>query len=161
MSENTSSAIVAVDSDDATVSASVLSNEIASLSRGQVNVWSTITGTDFDSRLAVIDAMGNSVPLADNIGKTINLKDAVVQHIEMADADGVLKAQPRITLIDADGSSYHVISNVVFKDLKNFFGVMGMPSVWPAPLAVAAAKGGTGQRTFITIKPVRKATAAK
>lgn len=152
------SAIVATISDDAAVSASALSNEIASLSRGQVSVWSTITGTDFDSRLAVVEAMGNSVPLADNIGKTIKLANAVVQQIEMVDEKtGELKAQPRITLIDADGTSYHVISNVVFKDLKNFFGVLGMPSVWPAPLSVAAEKGKAATGNFISLKTVRGA----
>jgi len=159
MSENTS-AIAVISDDSAATSAAVLSNEIANLAKGQVNVWSTITGTDHNSRLAVVEAIGNATPLAENLNKTIQLKDAVVQQIEMADEKtGELKAQPRITLIDADGKSYHVISNVVFKDLKTFFGVMGMPSVWPAPLPVAAERGGTGSSKFISLKVVRNTPA--
>jgi hypothetical protein len=151
MSEN---AIAIVE--DSSVSASALSNEIASLASGRVSVFSTIQGNDFGSKLAVIDALDNAVPLADNIGKTINLQDAVVQHIEMADdKTGELRSQPRITLIDADGTAYHVISNVVFKDLKTYFGVLGMPHTWNAPLAVAAEKGKAATGSFITLKVVR------
>lgn len=153
MSENTSAIAVI---EDASVSAATLSNEIANLAKGQVNVWSTITGTDFDSRATVLDAIGNAEPLSKHLDKTILLANAVVQQIEMADdKTGELKAQPRITLIAADGKSYHVISNVVFKDLKTFFGVMGMPSEWPAPLPIAAYEGGTGQRKFLSVKVVR------
>jgi hypothetical protein len=159
MSE-TNSAIAVIE--DSAVSAAALSNEIANLSRGQVNVWSAVTPGDHLSKIAILDAMGNSVPLQDNTGKTIQLVNAVVQQIEMADEKtGEMKAQPRITLIDVDGSSYHVISNVVFKDLKNFFGVLGMPSTWPAPLPVAAEKGGTGQRQFITVKIAKGSPTAK
>jgi hypothetical protein len=158
MSENTSAIAVI---EDSAVSAASLSNEIANLSRGQVNVFSTITGTDHASRLSVVEAMGNSVPLDDNIGKKINLANVVVQQIEMADqATGELRAQPRITLIDADGSSYHVISGVVFKDLKNFFGILGLPSSWPAPLPVVASKESAKVGKFITLK-IAKAPAAK
>jgi len=159
MSENTSAIAVI---EDSASSAAVLSNEIANLSNGQVNVFSTITGNDFNSRATVLDAIGNATPLAENLNKTIQLKDVVVQQIEMVDErTGELKAQPRITLIDADGSSYHVISGVVFKDLKTFFGVMGMPAVWPSPLPVSAETGKAGTGKYITLKVVRSAPASK
>ena len=148
--------------EDSSVSAAALSTEIANLSRGQVNVWSTITGTDHGSKIAVLEAMGNSVPLDDNIGKTIQLANVVVQQIEMPDtATGELKAQPRITLIDADGTSYHVISGVVFKDLKNFFGILGMPSTWPAPLPIVAEKSAAKVGKFISVKIAKASPAAK
>lgn len=151
MSEN-SIAIV----EDSSVSSAALSNEIANLASGRVSVFSTIQGDDFASKLAVIDALDNAVPLADNIGKVINLQDAVVQHIEMADErTGELRSQPRVTLVDADGSAYYVISSVVFKDLKTYFGVLGMPHTWNAPLAVAAEKGKAKVGSFITLKVVR------
>jgi len=159
MSENTSAIAVI---EDSAVSAASLSNEIANLSHGQVSVFSTITGTDFGSRVAVVDAMGNAVPLDDNIGKIINLKDVVVQQIEMADqATGELRSQPRITLIDADGSSYHVISGVVFKDLKNFFGILGMPATWPAPLPIVAEKSAAKVGKFISLKIAKGAPTSK
>lgn len=138
------------------VSSASLANEIANLSKGQLSVFSTIVGDDFDSKLAVIDALDNAVPLADNLGKVINLKDAVVQHIEMADErTGELKPQPRVTLIDADGSAYYVISAVVFKDLKTYFGVLGLPHTWKGPLPIAAEKGKARIGSFITVKVVR------
>jgi hypothetical protein len=142
--------------EDSSVSSAALSNEIAALASGRVSVFSTIQGDDFETKLAVIDALDNAVSLQDNaIGKTINLTNAVVQHIEMPDQNGELKSQPRVTLIDADGSAFYVISNVVFKDLKNYFGVLGMPHTWPAPLPVAAEKGKGKQGSFITLKLVR------
>ena len=159
MSENTSAIAVI---EDSAVSAATLSNEIANLSHGQVSVFSTITGTDHASKIEVLDAMGNSVPLDDNIGKVINLKNVVVQQIEMADqATGELRSQPRITLIDADGTSYHVISNVVFKDLKNFFGILGMPANWPAPLPVVAESSKATVGKFISLKIAKGAPASK
>ena len=118
-----------------------LANELANLNNGQVAVFSTVKGVDFASRLTTLSALSNAVPVADNLGKTINLKDVVVQQISMVnERTGELQEVPRITFLDADGSSYHAISDVLYKDLKNVFAILGMPHTWPAPLPIVVTK---------------------
>ena len=124
-----------------------LATEIPNLNSGQVAVFSTVKGADHKSRLVTLKALGNAVPVADNIGKTINLANVVVQQISMVnERTGELQDVPRVTLLDADGTAYHCISDVVYKDLKNTFAILGMPSTWPAPLPVKVekTKGKTG-----------------
>jgi len=158
MSETTSAIVATID--DAATSDS-LANELVAMNSGRVAVYSSAKVNDFASGVAVIDALTNAVPLDDNIGKTINLVNVVIQPVEMLEqSTGVLKAQPRITLIDADGTSYHVISGVVHKDLKNFFAILGQPSVWPSPLPVQAYKESAKVGKFISLK-IAKAPAAK
>jgi len=148
MSETTE--IVTIDSSVAPVAG--LANELANLNNGNVAVFSTVKGADHKSRLVTLKALGNATPVADHIGKTINLKDVIVQQISMVnERTGELQDVPRITLLDADGKAFHAISDVLYKDLKNVFAILGMPHTWPAPLPVAVnrEKGKTG--SFFTL----------
>lgn len=139
-----------------------LSAEIANMSSGNLNVFSTITGTDFKSRVAVVNALTNAVQAADNLDKTIQLKDVVVQSVILPNQQtGELEEVPRITLIDADGSAYATTSGPVFKDLKNIFAILGMPSNWPAPLPVKVSKEkAKGAGHYFTLS-IAEAGAAK
>lgn len=136
-----------------------LGAELANLNSGKSLIYSSVTATDFDSRVAVLEALGGSAPLDNNIGKEILLKDVIIQPTIMPNAVGVLNEVPRITLIAADGSSFHVMSDVVYKDLKNIFGVLGSPSTWPAPVPVIASKESAKVGKFITLRVVRKTPA--
>lgn len=127
---------------------------IASLAEGKQTVFSTIDGTDFASKLAVLDATTNSLALSENLGKRINLANIVVQAIEMTDEDtGELATVPRTILIDADGTAYHAISKGVFRAVENIIGIVGAPKTWPNPLPVVVAQEGTGTRKYFTIRP--------
>ena len=139
-----------------------LSTELANLSSGRLNVFSTITGTDFASRVAVINAMTAAVPVADNLDKQINLKDVVIQSVTLANqATGELEESPRITLIDEDGSAYSTTSAPVYKDLKNVFAILGMPSVWPSAVPVKISKEkAKGAGHYFTLSVIQ-ATAKK
>lgn len=135
------------------VPVSTLNAEIDSLSAGRSGVFSTIQGDDFASRIAVMNAVSNSLPAADNIGKVIKLKDMVVQPVELVnETTGALEAQPRIILIDADGTAYHATSTVIFKDVKNLIGILGEPHTWPAPVAVSVEKGKAKVGSYLTLK---------
>jgi hypothetical protein len=157
MSENLNETTPAVSSDVVAISGSTLANELASMNSGVgPAVLSTIRGTDHASKLGTIDALTNAVPLADNLGKTINLVNVVIQSVEMPDErTGVIAPVPRVTLIDADGSAYHAMSAVVYTDLKNFFGILGMPHTWPAPLPVAASKAKAKTGQYMTLSLVK------
>lgn len=157
MSENTVSNEVATIVD----STPGLGAELANLGNGHITGYSSITGTDFGSRMAVINAMQSAVPVADNIGKTINLKNVVIQQVHLVnERTGQLDEVPRITLIDENGSAFSATSDVLFKDLKNFFTILGTPENWPAavPVQVVKEKSGKNAGYYFTLKP---ATAAK
>jgi len=131
-----------------------LANELANLNNGQVAVFSTVKGADYQSRLKTLAALSGATPVADHIDKQINLRDVVIQQISMVnERTGELQEVPRITLLDDNGSSYHAISDVVYKDLKNVFAILGMPSTWPAPLPtfVEKRKGKAGNFFTLTV----------
>lgn len=128
-----------------------LANDIQSLKRGEVNVFSSFAASTHGERTEILRVMTNSSPLDEMIGKSLALKHFVIQQIEMPDQDtGELRAVPRVILVDADGKSYHAISSGVFSSLKNFVGILGMPSEWPEPLTVTVIQDKTnkGYRVF-------------
>lgn len=145
MSENTELATVSTPNN--------LNAEIAGLSRGELAVFSTITGTDFASKVAVMNALSNSEPISENLKATIELANVVVEPVDMAnEGTGEIKAQPRVILIDKDGNAFHAISGPAFRDVKRLLAIMGHPSTWPAPLPIHVAQEGTGTRKYFTVK---------
>lgn len=136
-----------------------LGAELANLGNGRISGYSSVTATDFGSRIKVINAMQAATPVADNLGKTINLQDVIIQEVSLAnEVTGELNSVPRITFIDADGSAYSATSDVLYKDLKNFFAILGTPNNWPAPVPVQVVKEKAKVGSFFTLKP---ASAAK
>lgn len=157
MSENTTTEIAVT---EAVAPVAGLGVELANLTSGRVAGYCSIQGTDFGSRVAVVNAMTSASPVADNLDKLIMLKDVVIQEVQLVnERTGELQAVPRITLIDADGSAFSATSDVVFKDLKTFFSVLGTPNTWPAPLPVVVTKAkakGAGYYFTLNIAPEPK-----
>ena len=153
MSETTVSTEIAPIENSAPVAG--LGSELANLTSGRVAGYSSIQGTDFTSRVAVVSAMNGAVPVADNLGKTINLKDVVIQSVTLVnERTGELQEVPRITFIDDDGTAYSATSDVLYKDLKNFFAILGTPNNWPAPLPVKVTKEKAKVGSFFTLSIV-------
>lgn len=129
---------------------------IEALASGKATVFSTITGNDHATKLEVFNAVTNSLPIADNLGKTINLVNIVVQSVEMTDENsGEVQDVPRTILVDADGTAYHAISGGLFRSVETMLGVVGHPSGWPAPLPVAVTREGSGTNKYFTMRPVK------
>lgn len=127
------------------------------------NIMSTFQGTDFATKVKTLKAVTNSKPLSENLGKTIMLENVVVQIIEMPDEKtGVLTEVPRIILVDADGTTYHAISNGIFKSLENTFALLGQPAAWEEalPVQVSEERSRTGFR-FMTLNVVDVPAPAK
>jgi hypothetical protein len=145
-------------SNEVVLAADSLRQDINALSKGQVNVFTTLEGNDFQSKVAVLDALTNAEPLQDNIGTVINLKHVVIQAVDMPVTDtkgnptGEIQAAPRIILIDADGKSYHAMSTGLFKSLENIFGIVGMPTTWPEPLPIVVDKVKGKVGSFFTAR---------
>jgi len=139
-----------------------MSNEIATtdnavyqtidrLNSGSPALYSSFKGDDFASNKAQIQALTNSQPLADHLGKKIALANLIVQSADMVDEkSGEVRAVPRVVLVDKDGNSFHAISGPLMRDLENVIGMMGDPASWPQPLDVSVAeeKGNGGYRFF-------------
>jgi hypothetical protein len=137
----------------AVVSSNTLNTEIANLSKGNLAVFSTITGDNFDAKVTLMNALSNSVPVSENLKATIELVNVVVESVDMPNEQtGEISAQPRIILIAADGTAYHAISGPAFRDVKRLLAVMGHPSTWPAPLQIHVAQEGTGTRKYFVVK---------
>jgi len=135
------------------VSGTVLANEIANMNKGQLGLFSTITGDSFESKAALLTALSNSEAIADNLKATIQLANVVVESVDMVDEQtGEIKAQPRIVLIDADGKAFHAISGPAYRDVKRLLAVMGHPQTWQSPLPIHVVQEGQGTRKYFTVK---------
>lgn len=153
MSENTVSPVgtdlAILDTTDATA----LSTEIANLATGRAAFYSSLQGNDFATKVATVEAMTNSIPIKENINKTISVANVIVQSVPMLDqATGELRDQPRIILLDADGTAYHAISGGLWRSVQNIINIVGEPSTWPAPLPVHIVSVKGRQGDFYTAK---------
>jgi hypothetical protein len=129
-----------------------LRNDIAALNSGNA-VFHTFQGADFDTKVAVLDAMTNSEALADNIGTVIQLKNVIVQPVDMTnERTGRTESQPRIILVDAEGKAYHAISGGLFRSLQNIFGILGKPDTWNGPLPITIERLKGKQGNFFTAR---------
>lgn len=131
--------------------------DIAVKNAGSVSLvdgYSSITGTDIEARKKVYTAISAAQQLSDHLGKTINLKDVIVQPVTSENEEtGEVDEYLRTTLIDADGTAYAAGSSGVASSLKNLFGVFGEPEIWTEPLAIKVVekKGRKGFK-FMSIE---------
>jgi hypothetical protein len=132
---------------------SAVQDAIDAIRSGQALAYSSITGTDYAAKLSILTAVTDSEPFADNLGKTIQLKDIIIQVIPMTDEQtGEVVDQPRILLLDDEGTAYHAISSALLRSLNNIIGIMGEPSTWEAPVPATLVKAGQGTRQYYTLK---------
>jgi len=120
-------------------------------------VYSSIKGDDFATKQKVLSAVVNAVPLADNLGKVINLRHVVIQPVTgVNDVTGEIENYERVVLIDEDGSAFSASSGGIMNSLRTFFGVLGEPDTWPTsvPVTASALKGKMGK--FFTLSVVAK-----
>lgn len=119
-------------------------------------VVTTIKGEDFDARLALATALTTSEPLADNIGKTINLVDYVITVVNVLNKQtGEVVEAPRLVLVDADGTAYHATSLGLLTSIRNIRLAIG--DLWgerPVPVQVVRQRGNNGFH-FFTVNIVK------
>jgi len=128
--------------------------KIASVNGQNMSFYSTMDSSDPATKMALLQAITESEPVADHLRETINLKNFALQSTTMIDTDtGEEVPILRTILIDADGTAYHAISDGLFKSLQVYTGLLGHPSTWeaPVPVIVDEKRGRSGYR-FMTIK---------
>lgn len=128
--------------------------EILNRGGGGGNMFSTIKGGGRAEKLATLSAMTASVPVSENLNKSIKVAHIIVQKIEMADeTTGELKPQPRIVLIDEGGTAYHAISGALYKSVENIIGIFGSdPAGWGGPIPIKIVQEGSGTRKYFTAR---------
>ena len=136
--------------------ANSVENDILNLgSDRQGGLYSSLIGDDEETNLAVFDATNESEPIADNLGKTINLKNIIVQAVEMEnETTGEVETQPRVIFLDADGTAYHAISKPMLSTVKNLFAAIGQPHQWSGPKAVTVVeeRSRAGRRFYKIVR---------
>ena len=89
--------------------------------------------------------------ISDCINKIIELKDILVEWVEMADQNGEIVEQPRCVLFDADGHTYAAVSRGLFNSLHRLCLVFGTPT-WEEPIPVEVKQVQNGERRFYTLE---------
>ena len=131
-------------------------SQVASMSSGNMGVFSTFKGQDFATKKKVLAAMTDAEPIAGHLGETIKLSNVVAQAVEVANEQtGELNDSVRVILVDDKGKAYVGTSDGLFRSLQNIFGILGEPDSWDESLAVKVVeeKSRKGFR-FFTIKLV-------
>lgn len=138
------------------VPVATLADKIADMQNGgNAGILSTIQGDGIQSKLAALVAINNSEPIADNLRKTIRVANVIVQPVTMEDSKtGQMMAQPRVILIDDAGKAFHAISGPLFRDVQNWFALVGQPKEWPTGfvLPVTVSREGSGDSRYFTSK---------
>ena len=118
-------------------------------------IYCSILGNDVESKKIIFNAVSNSVPLKDMIGKTINVKDVIAQNVRLEDMNkpGEFNDSVRVVLIDDEGKAYGTVSTGIMNSLTNMFAIMGKPDTWDAPLPMKVnSKAGRRGFNFLSLE---------
>jgi len=119
----------------------------------RVRPLSTIPANSFEERVAVLNILGASEPIKENLNKVIHVTNLIVQPVEMVDQEtGQFGEVPRVTIVDKDGKSYHGTSSPLHRALTDILFIMGDPSTWGTPVPVKITMGGSGTRQYFDVK---------
>lgn len=119
----------------------------------QNTIYSSIVGDSFATKLEIAAAMTTSVPVDEHLGEVINLRNFIIQPVELTDDNGTINTAPRVILIDDDGTTFHGTSVGLLSALRNIVAVVGEPVGWDSfiPIQVVQEKTRKGFKVF-TIK---------
>jgi len=115
--------------------------QLTNLASGDNGIVSTFKGDSFADKVSVLKAVTDALPISENLGKPIALRNVVAQIVEIADdKTGITVEAVRVILVDEDGTAYAGVSDGLFKSIQNIFGILGMPDSWPEGLRVAVVE---------------------
>lgn len=105
------------------------------LSENATSIYCSVNGGDRKSKALVYNAANNPEhKVGDYINKTINVKDVLVEEIELVNEEsGNMERAPRVVLIDDKGEAYQAVSMGMFNAVKTAIQVFGAPT-WDEPL---------------------------
>lgn len=101
-----------------------------------------------EDRLDIYEAVSNSAPLDDLVGKCVEVENVIIQPVEMVNMNtGEMEKRNRIVIITPDGDAFGCSSRGVETSMKNLFGIVGCPPWIPAlKLDVVKKQGRNGYK---------------
>ena len=134
-----------------------MANELATinvstdLSENSTSTYCSIQGGDRKTKAKVYNAANNPEhKVADCINQVINVKDVLVEIIELPNEDtGELTQAPRVVLIDDKGEAYQAVSQGIYNAVKNAIQIFGAPT-WDEPLPCEIKQVSVGRGSMLT-----------
>lgn len=127
-----------------------ITNDAPEFSRG---MYCSIHAETQEDRLDIYEAVSNSLPLDDMVGKVVEVENVIIQPVEMKDnATGEQTVRNRIVLITSKGDAYGCISTGVETSMKNLFAIVGCPPWNPAIAFDVVKKQGRNGYKFTTLQ---------
>lgn len=81
-------------------------------------------------KIKVFSVLQTSDRLEDHLNEPFNLKDVVMQNVEITDAQtGEITPQVRTILVADDDSCYSAVSNQLVSSLRTMFGILASPRI--------------------------------
>lgn len=142
-----------------------MSDEVATVSNqditpvgGNGSFVSSFDTTTDKGKIKVFSVLQTSERLEDHLNEPFNLKDVVMQNVEITDAQtGEITPQVRTILVADDDSCYSAVSTQLVSSLRTMFGIFGQPNTWKKPIKVQVVqKRSRAGRNFYEIDPVLK-----
>ena len=113
-----------------------------------VQIYSSIKGTDPETRKKIYTAVSASDSLRDFLNKKLNIVDVIAQNVQLTDdKTGEVSSAVRIVLIDDKGKAYGSVSTGVYQSLTNLFAIVGKPEEWLTPMVITPVEK-MGRRGF-------------
>lgn len=112
-------------------------------------IFTTVKGTDFDSRRKIFSAVNDAKSVSDLHGKPFVIADLVIEATEFVnEKTGEVDPSVRTIFITPDGDAYQAFSVPVFNAAKRLLGLLGEPESWPEPVKVSVTEEGKGTNRF-------------
>lgn len=112
-------------------------------------IFTTVKGTDFDSRRKIFSAVNDAKSVSELNGKPFVIADLVIEATEFVnEKTGEVEPSVRTIFITPDGDAYQAFSGPVFNAAKRLLGLLGEPESWPEPVKVRVTEEGKGTNRF-------------
>ena len=121
------------------------------LSENATSVYCSVQGGDRKTKALVYNASNNPEhKVADFINKTINVKDVLVEIIQVENEEtGEVEEAPRVVLIDDKGAAYQAVSAGMFSAVKKAIQIFGQPT-WDEPLPMLIKQVSVKRGSMLT-----------
>lgn len=121
------------------------------------SIYSSFIAESNDDKAKLYNALNSpEVRIADHIGKEINVKDVIIEPVEIVDEKtGEVRTTPRVTLIDVNGHTFTATSYGIYNSLKRIFGLYGSPT-WEEGIPVRVRQITNGANRIFTLDIVTK-----
>ena len=116
------------------------------------SIYCSFIAESNDDKAKLYNALNSpEVRIADHIGKEINVKDVIIEPVDIVDEKtGEARTTPRVTLIDVNGHTYTATSYGIYNSLKRIFGLYGSPT-WEEGIPVRVRQITNGANRIFTL----------